>query len=104
MIAHLSDFIDNSPDSHNSRSGCSQATPRIFGAGVIKQSLLIVQGLADHIAAQLWRVFVFPDYLDRFLERGQFDSVAHYVFKQVALPGLRIAPSLRTIAMNDGKQ
>src|SRR5215468_9334152 len=84
--------------------GYSQATPRVFCSGVVKQSLLIVQSLADHIAAQPWRVLVFPDYLDRFLERGQFDPVAHYVFKQVALPGLRIAPSLSTEAMDDGKQ
>ena len=65
---------------------------------------MIVQGLADHVAAQLWRVLVFPDHLDRFVERGQFDSAAHGVLEQVSLPGVWTAPALRAITVNDGKQ
>lgn len=78
--------------------------PGIFRSGVIKQSLFIGQRLPDYIALQPGQAISARSQLQRFVEPEQFHFGARGVFEQVALPGLRIAPALRPVAVNDGDQ
>src|SRR5215813_14953771 len=78
--------------------------PRVFGSVVIEQSPLIGQRLVDHIAAQRRWILVFPNYLDRFVEGGHCYPISYSVLEQVGLSGVRTAPALRSITVDNGKQ